>query len=116
MMSHFTQIKLKALSVRSLAKPREWAYWDGFMVEPPNDDMYVPDEIDADAQAQHVQDNCHIAAEQVDFNAICKIKKTIMVIPIACITTQKKSKLTVEVTNVINQLTEVGRMNVCVST
>lgn len=49
MMSHFTQMKLKASSAGSLTKPREWAYWDGITVEPPKDDMYIPDKIDVDA-------------------------------------------------------------------
>ncbi|KIK40033.1 hypothetical protein CY34DRAFT_107948 [Suillus luteus UH-Slu-Lm8-n1] len=106
MMSHFTQMKLKASNTISLTKPREWAYWDGMMVESLKDDVYVPDEIDADAQAQLVWDN-HIAVEQVDFNAICKIKKTIIAIPIAYISTQKKTKCTMEVANAINQLTEI---------
>lgn len=116
MTKHFTKTKLKASTAGSLAKPREWAYWDGIKVEPPKEDVYIPDEIDADAQAQLVQANRRIAAEQADFDAICKIKKTIKSMAIARLTPLKKSPLTVEVANAINLLTEVGNMNVCAST
>jgi hypothetical protein len=50
MTKYFTQMKLKASSVGSLAKPREWAYWGGITVEAPKDDVYILDEINTDAQ------------------------------------------------------------------
>ncbi|KAG2337832.1 hypothetical protein BDR05DRAFT_952347 [Suillus weaverae] len=106
------QSKLKASKAGSLAKRKEWAYWDGITVDEPGEDLKVKDQIDAEAQARLVEANRRIAAEKADHDAILKIRKTIMSMPIARVTCQKKSGLTLEVADAINQLTKV---NVCAS-
>ncbi|KAG1772197.1 hypothetical protein EV702DRAFT_1201585 [Suillus placidus] len=106
MMDGIPQSKLKASTAGSLAKRKEWAYWDGITVDEPGEDLEVKDQIDAEAQARLVETNRHIAAEKADYDAILKIRKTIMSMPIARVTFHKKSRLTVEVVDAINQLTE----------
>lgn len=115
MTDKLTKSKLKAATAGSLAKPREWTYWDGITVEAPTDDEYVPEAIDAETQTRLVQDNRRLAAEQADYDAICKIKKAIRAMPIAHVTHHKTSKITVEVADAMNQLAKVSKMQVCAS-
>jgi hypothetical protein len=108
MTKHFPLTKLSVTTAGSLASPREWLWWDGIWVEAPPDDVYIPAAIDAEAQAQLVEDNRRIAAEKADYDAIMKVRKTIMSMPIARAAGEKKGKVNVEVAEAINVLTKVS--------
>ncbi|KIK37675.1 hypothetical protein CY34DRAFT_108994 [Suillus luteus UH-Slu-Lm8-n1] len=92
MMEKLTKTKLKTATVGSLAKLREWTYWDGITVPRT---MY-----------QACLGQPRLTAEQADYDAICKIKKTIRVMLIAHVTHHKSSKVTMEVADAMNQLTK----------
>ncbi|KAG2353677.1 hypothetical protein BDR07DRAFT_1382925 [Suillus spraguei] len=100
--THHIGSKLRTATAGSLASTKWWTYWD-------------------DTQKQQIEILHRTAAEKADKDAILKVIKSILAMPMSRLTPDKKSPVSSEVAEAINQLKQVlslgaSRMRIRTST
>jgi hypothetical protein len=88
---------------------KNWSYWDEIEIPEPAADVVMEDE--EELRRTQVSDGKRIAAEKTDMDTIAKVIKMVGGLGMARVSPAKKSPLSWEVAQGLNQLVQVSDSN-----